>query len=79
MKKITTLNLEITEFVTRCTLVTLFMVSGILPAHAGVDPLLGTTWGQGGAYQNATPTQNGELTYPGCTTIASAQILYYYQ
>ncbi|MBT6432733.1 MAG: hypothetical protein HOK28_06555 [Deltaproteobacteria bacterium] len=79
MKKITTLNLEITEFVTRCTLVTLFMVSGILPAHAGVDPLLGTTWGQGGAYQNATPTQNGELTYPDCTTIASAQILYYYQ
>ena len=48
-------------------------------ADAGVGPLLNTTWGQSGAYQNATPTMAGSHTYPGCTTISSAQILYYYQ
>ena len=48
-------------------------------AHAGVEPLLSTSWGQGGAYQSATPVRDGEPTYPGCTTIAAAQILYYFQ
>ena len=41
-----------------------------VPALAGVNPLLQTSWGQGGDYKSATPTRNGEHTYPGCTTIA---------
>ena len=47
--------------------------------NANVPPLLKTTWGQGGVWQQHTPLKDGEPTYPGCTTIASAQILYYYQ
>ncbi|TNE91280.1 MAG: hypothetical protein EP330_05715 [Deltaproteobacteria bacterium] len=48
-------------------------------AHAGVAPLLSTEWGQSDAWQQSTPTRDGEQTYPGCTTIASAQVLYYYR
>jgi len=44
-----------------------------------VRPLLKTSWGQDGAYKSRTPLKDGEHTYPGCTTIASAQVLYYYQ
>ena len=44
-----------------------------------VPPLIQTTWGQSGLYQTETPTKDGQPTYPGCTTIASAQILFYYQ
>lgn len=49
-------------------------------AEAGVGPLLQTEWGQDGAWQASLPTdESGALTYAGCTTIASAQLLYYYQ
>ncbi|MFT4979675.1 MAG: hypothetical protein ACI8S6_005587, partial [Myxococcota bacterium] len=49
-------------------------------AAAGVDPLLKTTWGQDGVWQSALPADaDGELTYAGCTTIAAAQVLFYYQ
>ena len=48
-------------------------------ATFGVAPLLSTTWGQDGVWQQSTPLLDGAPTYPGCTTIASAQILYYYQ
>jgi hypothetical protein len=48
-------------------------------ADAGVDPLLRTTWGQGGLYKSKTPKKDGARTYPGCTTVASAQVLYYYR
>ncbi|MEM7156666.1 MAG: C10 family peptidase [Myxococcota bacterium] len=48
-------------------------------AHADVEPLLQTQWGQDGDWQASTPLKDGERTFPGCTTIASAQILYYYQ
>ena len=48
-------------------------------ARAEVAPLLRTTWGQGGDYKNATPSKAGAHTYPGCTTIASAQVLFYYR
>lgn len=44
-----------------------------------VGPLLSTSWGQGGPYKAATPLKDGERTYPGCTTLASAQVLYYYR
>ena len=44
-----------------------------------VEPLLATSWGQSGVWKQGTPQADGEPTYPGCTTIASAQILYYYQ
>jgi len=44
-----------------------------------IGPLLQTRWGQDGAYQTQTPYKDGEATYPGCTTVASAQVLYYYQ
>ena len=46
---------------------------------SGVAPLLQTEWGQAGVWQQSTPTLEGEPTYPGCTTIASAQVLFYYQ
>lgn len=46
---------------------------------AGVAPLLSTEWGQAGVWQEHTPSLDGEPTYPGCTTVATAQILYYYQ
>jgi len=46
---------------------------------SGVAPLLDTEWGQSGVWQQSTPLIDGEPTYPGCTTIAGAQILYYYQ
>ena len=45
----------------------------------GVAPLLSTEWGQTGVWQQHTPTLAGAPTYPGCTTVASAQVLYYYQ
>lgn len=43
-----------------------------------VGPLLRTRWGQSGIYQSATPLKDGARTYPGCTTIATAQVLAYY-
>lgn len=64
------------------TLLAIVLVAATLSARsaqADVAPLLQTTWGQGGDYKAATPTKNGAHTYPGCTTIASAQLLYYYQ
>ena len=48
-------------------------------AMAGVEPILQTEWGQGGVYKTATPLKDGQTTYPGCTTIASAQILNHYR
>jgi hypothetical protein len=48
-------------------------------ANAAVEPLLDTRWGQSDVWQTKTPLQNGQLTYPGCTTISTAQVLYYYQ
>ena len=44
-----------------------------------VGPLLQTTWGQDGVWQQSTPLKDGNPTFPGCTTIATAQILYFYQ
>ncbi len=79
MNKATGSHIQIVEGLARCVLVTMLMVLGTPLAHAGVGPLIGTTWGQGGFYQNATPTRDGEPTYPGCTTIAASQILYYFQ
>lgn len=49
-------------------------------AEAAVPPMLETTWGQSGAWQSHTPVDaQGEATYPGCTTIATAQVLAYYR
>ena len=48
-------------------------------SEAAVGPLLETTWGQSGAYQSQTPTLDDNPTYPGCTSISTAQVLYYYQ
>jgi len=50
-----------------------------LEATPVVGPLLQTSWGQGGVYQTNMPQLGGEPTYPGCTTVASAQVLYYYR
>lgn len=44
-----------------------------------MPPLLKTEWGQSGVWKQGTPLKDNEPTYSGCTTIASAQILYYYQ
>ncbi len=64
----------------RSILLTLLVaLAGSASALAEVGPLLQTTWGQGGDYQSRTPIKDGERTYPGCTTIATAQILYHYQ
>jgi hypothetical protein len=48
-------------------------------ARADVGPLIKTRWGQGGKYQGACPQKGREQSYPGCTSLASAQILYYYK
>ena len=48
-------------------------------AQSKVEPMLSTQWGQAGLWQQNTPLRNGFYTYPGCTTIAAAQILYYYK
>jgi hypothetical protein len=53
-----------------------FDVNGLVPV---VSPLLEANWGQDGDYQSKTPRKDGAPTYPGCTTVASAQILYYYR
>ena len=57
------------------------VLSGLsAPALADVAPLLETAWGQDGVWQAALPVDaSGERTAAGCTTIAAAQILYYYQ
>ena len=60
-------------------LVTLLALGWSMSANAEIGPLLQTTWGQGGDYQSQTPLKNGERTYPGCTTVAAAQVLYHYQ
>lgn len=60
----------------------ILMLSCLAPfqlAFADVGPFIKTKWGQGRDYQAACPEQNGAKTYPGCTTLAAAQILYYYQ
>ena len=44
-----------------------------------IGPLLETQWGQSGVWQQSTPLKDENPTYPGCTTVATAQILYYYQ
>ncbi|MBO1323006.1 C10 family peptidase [Acanthopleuribacter pedis] len=41
--------------------------------------MIQSQWGQGAPYNRATPTLNGEPTYPGCTTLALAQLLNYYR
>jgi|GEM_PF-3623337 len=51
----------------------------VYAASKMVGPLLDTEWGQAGVWQQQTPLKDGEPTYPGCTTVAVAQILYYYQ
>lgn len=48
-------------------------------AQASVAPMLDTLWAQDGYYKQATPKKGTATTYPGCTTIAVAQVLYYYQ
>jgi hypothetical protein len=53
--------------------------TGFLLTNPTVGPLLKTEWGQGGVWQEKTPLKDGEATYPGCTTVATAQILYYFQ
>ena len=55
------------------------LATNTLPIHETVGPLLKTTWGQAGVWQQYTPMKDGAPTYPGCTTIASAQLLYYYR
>ena len=44
-----------------------------------IGPLIETQWGQDGVWQQSTPLKNDNPTYPGCTTVATAQVLYYYQ
>jgi hypothetical protein len=54
----------------------------LLPAaaHAGVEPMLTTEWGQSGVWQSQTPIDAaGDATYPGCTTLAAAQVLFHYR
>ena len=47
---------------------------------ASVEPMLQTRWGQSDVWQTATPLDAaGAPTYPGCTTVAAAQVLYYYR
>ncbi|MCO7223391.1 C10 family peptidase [Pleionea sp. CnH1-48] len=56
------------------------LISGVsISSQAAVEPLLKTQWGQSDVWQSQTPKQNGNPTYPGCTTISTAQILYYFQ
>ena len=49
-------------------------------ALAGVEPLLETAWGQDEVWGAYTPLDaDGEPTAAGCTTVAAAQVLYYYR
>lgn len=41
--------------------------------------LIQTSWGQSELYQMSTPQLDGFQTYPGCTTVALAQILAYHR
>ena len=47
--------------------------------YSDVEPLLSTSWGQEGVWQEHTPMGEEGTTLPGCTSVAAAQILYYYQ
>ena len=44
-----------------------------------IGPLIETQWGQAGVWQQSTPLKDENPTYPGCTTVATAQILFYYK
>lgn len=47
--------------------------------YTPVAPLLTSAWGQNEPFNHMCPTYNGENTKAGCTTVALAQVLYYYQ
>ena len=57
----------------------IFMLLTAASVYAGIDPLITTEWGQDGVFRQSTPLKNGSKTYPGCTSIAAAQIIYYYR
>lgn len=44
-----------------------------------IGPLLSTKWGQGWPYNEMTPEIDGKHTLAGCTAVALAQILRYYE
>jgi hypothetical protein len=62
-------------------MMSLFLTAALVSnASAGVPPILETEWGQGGAWQAEMPQDAaGQATYPGCTTVAVAQVLFHYQ
>ena len=44
-----------------------------------VEPLLSTTWGQGGPYNNYCPVINGRISPTGCVATAFSQILNFHE
>lgn len=66
-------------FAARSACLAFVFLAASVSVSAGVPPLIQTQWGQGAPYNRATPTLNGEHTYPGCTTLALAQLLNYYR
>ena len=56
-----------------------WMFAMVAAASAGVAPMIQTRWGQGAPYNRATPRLDGQQTWPGCTTLALAQLLNYYR
>lgn len=48
-------------------------------AYTPVAPLLTTAWGQNEPFNQMCPTYNDVHTKAGCTAVALAQVLYYYQ
>ncbi|MCO4746435.1 MAG: C10 family peptidase [Proteobacteria bacterium] len=68
-----------TRHFTACFAALALAASTVPTAFAGVDPMLQTEWGQGDEWKQSTPIKSGDSTYPGCTTLASAQVLYYYR
>ena len=47
--------------------------------HLGVEPLLGTSWGQTAPYNNLCPLVGEQHCVTGCVSTAMSQVMYYYQ
>ena len=62
-----------------CSIFLVFFGSQLVQVAAAVPPMIKTEWGQSAPYNRQTPLLSGERTYPGCTTLALAQILNYYR
>jgi len=53
--------------------------SGLKSAKGSVSPLILSTWGQGWSYNMYCPIDNGTHVPAGCSAVAMAQVLYYWQ